>query len=92
MTTAKERMYRLKDSLRCSVFEDGGVVFDLESRACNEINRSAARIIGYLSRANALVGVIEAVRLEFDSPPSTIEKDLIDFIENLVRKGWLDVQ
>ena len=92
MTTELDRVYRLNDSLRWCAFEDGGVVFDLESRGCGEINGTAARIIGYLGGEKALGEIIEMVRSEFEPPPATLENDLIDFIEDLVRKGWLDVR
>ena len=92
MTIAIHRVYRLKDSFRFSTFEDGGVVFDLESRACHEINRSAAQIISHLNGEKSLRGLIDEVSSEYASPPEVIEKDLIDFVENLFKKGWLDEQ
>ena len=92
MTTATDRVYRLNDSLRFCVFEDGGVLFDLESRACHEINSSAAQIIERLKKGSALAELIEAVNSQFDSPPAAVEKDVVDFVEDLVRRGWLYVQ
>ena len=92
MTATTDQLYRLKASLRLCSFEDGAVVFDLESRACREINRSAALVLGHLIGGKTLEEIVAAVEAEFDRPPDSIRNDLIEFIKDLVRRDWLHVE
>ena len=91
MVPETDERYRLKDHLLLRVFEDGGVVFDLDSRVCHEINRTAGRMLQYLNGEYELDTVAEILAAEFDAPSHAVEKDLRGFISDLIERGWIDV-
>jgi hypothetical protein len=84
--------YRLKEHLLLRVFEDGGIVFDLDSRACHEINHAAGRMLQYLSGEYGLDTVAATLAAESEESVDAVKRDLLEFIDHLVEKSWVDIQ
>jgi len=85
-------VYYFNDAVLLAVFEDGGVVFDSRSRRCHEINESGAQILSLLDGRRNIKDVIHEVSARFEEPEDRVRKDLDLFLEELIRKGWLDVR
>lgn len=85
-------VYYFKDAILLAVFEDGGVVFDSRSRRCHEINQSGVQILKLLDGHKNIKEVVHEVSAIFGEPEDKVGKDLDLFLEELIRKGWLDAR
>lgn len=85
-------VYYFNDAVLLAVFEEGGVVFDSQSRRCHEINESGAQILNLLDGRRNIKDVVHEVSARFGEPEDRVRKDLDLFLEELIRKGWLDVR
>jgi hypothetical protein len=85
-------IYYFKDAILLALFEDGGVVFDSRSRRCHEINESGAQILKLLDGRRNIQEVVHEVSANFGEPEDRVRKDLDLFLEELIRKGWLDAR
>jgi hypothetical protein len=86
------QVYYFSDAILLAVFEDGGVVFDSRSRRCHEINDSGAQILNLLDGRRNIKEVAQEVSVIFGEPEDRVRKDLDIYLDELIRKGWLDVR
>ena len=83
------RVFGLKGSVLLAVFEDGGVIFELESRVCHEINRSGAQILHLLDGKRNIDEVIEILAGILSESKAVLRKDVTVFLNDLVKRGWV---
>jgi hypothetical protein len=86
------QVYYFKDAILLAVFEEGGVVFDSRSRRCHEVNDSGAQILNLLDGRRNIREVVHEVSARFGEPEDRVRKDLDIYLDELIRKGWLDVR
>ncbi|MDD5084856.1 MAG: PqqD family protein [Candidatus Omnitrophica bacterium] len=55
-------------------------------------NRVATRIWELADGGKTVAEIIDEIKNEFDASPETIERDVAEFIENLISKGLLEKQ
>lgn len=87
-----QHLYYFNAGILLAVFEEGGVVFDSRSRRCHEINDSGAQILNLLDGRRTIGAVVRKVSARFDEPEDRVRKDLDIYLDELIRKGWLDVR
>ena len=85
-------VYYFKEAILLAVFEEGGVVFDSRSRRCHEVNDSGAQILNLLDGRRNIKDVVHEVSARFGEPEDRVRKDLDIYLDELIRKGWLDVR
>jgi hypothetical protein len=87
----ENRVFCLKDSVLLAVFEDGGVLFELESRVCHEINRSGAQILHLLDGRRNIDAVVEILVGMLSESKEMLRKDVAVFLNDLIKRGWVYV-
>jgi hypothetical protein len=85
----ENRVFCLKDTVLLAVFEDGGVIFELESRVCHEINRSGAQILHLLDGRRNIDEVIEILVGILSESEEMLRKDVAVFLNDLIKRGWV---
>jgi hypothetical protein len=93
-TTVEEienRVFYLRDTVLLAVFEDGGVIFELESRVCHEINRSGAQILRLLDGRRNINEVVEILVGILSESEEMLRKDMALFLNDLIKRGWVYV-
>ena len=83
------RVFCLKDTVLLAVFEDGGVVFELDSRACHEINRSGSQVLKLLDGSRNIDDVVEILAGMLSESDEMLRKDLDLFLNDLIKRGWV---
>lgn len=87
----ENRVFCLKDTVLLAVFEDGGVIFDLESRFCHEINPSGAQILHLLDGRRNIDAVVEILVGMLSESKEMLRKDVAVFLNDLIKRGWVYV-
>ncbi|UCH23588.1 MAG: PqqD family protein [Deltaproteobacteria bacterium] len=85
----ENRAFCLKDSVLLAVFEDGGVIFELKSRFCHEINRSGAQILHLLDGRKNIDEDVEILAGMLSESKEILRKDVAVFLNDLIRRGWV---
>lgn len=83
-------IYRLKEDVLMANFDGCGVLFDLETRRCIEINRTGMDVIAHLDGRNPLSRIIARLADEYDQPHECLQKDLQHFVELLLERNMID--
>ncbi len=83
------QVFCLKDSVLLAVFADGGVVFELESRVCHEINRSGAQVLNLLDGSRNIDDVVEILAGMLSESEEMLRKDVDLFLDNIIKRGWV---
>ena len=84
------QIYSLKEEVLIADFGESGVLFDLDSRRCVELNRTGIEIIGYLNGHDPLSRVKDRLAVDYDQPEDRMERDLAQFIESLLERNLID--
>jgi hypothetical protein len=85
----ENRVFCLKDTVLLAVFDDGGVIFELESRVCHEINRSGAQILQLLDGRKNIDDVVEILARTVSVSKERLRKDVAVFLNDLIKRGWV---
>jgi hypothetical protein len=88
---SQNQMFCLKDSILSAVFEEGGVVFDLDSRACHELNQTGAQILSLLDGRRRIDDVVSLLAEMLNASKETIKEDTEVFLKDLIGRGWVYV-
>ena len=75
-----------------AVFDEGGLVFELESRVCHELNATGAQILMLLNGSRDVREVIQAFALKCGQPAKALRKDFDIFFDSLIDRGWVYVK
>jgi len=87
----ENQIFCLKDSILSAVFEEGGVVFDLNSRACHELNQTAAQILRLLDGKRRIDDIVSLLAETLSESKKTIRKDTEVFLKDVIGRGWVYV-
>ena len=71
-------------------FEAAGILFDLRSRGCLELNRTAVEVIGHLNGHNTLGQIISRLAEVYELSEEDLQKDLESFMAILHERNLLD--
>ncbi|MBN1848236.1 MAG: PqqD family protein [Deltaproteobacteria bacterium] len=82
----------MKDHILFTGFEDGGVIFDLDTRVSCEINSTGVELLRLMDGQRELGEIIRMTAQIFEQPEERIEKDITRFLANLLERGWIYVQ
>jgi hypothetical protein len=88
---SQNQIFCLKDSILSAVFEEGGVVFDLDSRACHELNQTGAQILSLLDGRRRIDDVVSLLAEMLNASKETIREDTEVFLKDLIGRGWVYV-
>ena len=70
----------LKDHVVIAVFEDGGVAFNLDTRASYLLNRTGAMVLDLLDGQRDFGELIGTIAQIFQQPVGRIEEDITNFL------------
>ena len=88
----EEHIFHLKDDILCAFFEEGGVIFHLEDRVSYEINQTGASILVLLDGERDVGGLIQMIAREYGRQEEAVREDVMDFVQNLMKRGWVYVR
>jgi len=88
---SQNQLFCLRDSILSAVFEEGGVVFDLDSRACHELNQTGAQILSLLDGRRRIDDVVSILAEMLSESKETIKEDTEVFLKDLIGRGWVYV-
>jgi hypothetical protein len=71
-------------------FDAAGILFDLRSRLCLELNRTGIEVIGHLNGHDTLGQIIARLAISYGLPEAHLEKDIEGFIASLNERNLLD--
>ena len=89
MKYRENQIFCLKDPILLAVFEEGGVVFDLDSRACHELNTTGAQILNLLNGRRNIREVMQTFAKNNRQSIKVVEKDFDTFLGDLIERGWV---
>lgn len=92
MKTLEEHIFRLSDDILCAFFEEGGVIFHLEDRLSHVINRTGASIVALLDEERDVGSLIQMVAQKYGRDEEAVREDVMDFLKNLMERGWVYVR
>jgi len=73
-------------------FEEGGLVFDLKSRACCELNPGAILIISLIKNKKSIKEIFYTYADYYEQPEDILKEDFNIFLEDLIKRGWVHVE
>ena len=85
------QIFCLKDSILSAIFDDGGVVFELDSRDCHELNQTGAKILSLLDRRRSIEEVVLVLAEMLNESKEIIKRDTEEFLKDVVKRGWVNV-
>ena len=80
----------MKPNILLAEFDAAGILFDLGSRRCLELNRTGIEVIGLLNGTDTLGKIIAQLAALYDEPQAHLKKDLESFISMLTERNLLD--
>jgi hypothetical protein len=83
-------IYRLKKDVLLASFDGRGVLFDLKTRRCIEINQTGMDVIANLNGRNPLSRIIARLADDYDQPHECLQKDLQHFVGLLLERNMID--
>jgi len=92
MRILEKHVFCLKDDIRYALFEEGGVIFQLKDRVAHEINRTGASILVLLDGERDVGSLIRMIAREYGREEKAIREDVMDFLSNLMKRGWAYVR
>jgi len=92
MKVQKGNICSLKEHIIYASFDEGGVVFNLEDRVTHELNRTGALVLDLLDGKRDLRDLVRAFSLKCGQSEDVIKNDIIDFLQNLMERGWVYVR
>ncbi len=84
--------FSIKASVLVARFKEGGVAFDLESRACCELNQTALLLLSLIDGNKSLKDVFHSFAKKCDQPEDVISNDFHRCFADLIKGGWVDVK
>ena len=92
MKILEEHILILRDDIVYASFEEGGVIFHLENRVSHEINQAGARILDLLDGERDVGGLIQMIAQEYGRQEEDVREDVMGFVQNLMKRGWIYVR
>jgi hypothetical protein len=89
MTTGQP-VYTLSGQILFALFEDGGVIFNLETRESNRLNPTAAQVVALIDGHRDVNAIIAALAAENGGDIQVIRKDVESFLKAIANRGWID--
>jgi hypothetical protein len=83
-------IYSLKENVLRATFDTAGILFDLRSRCCLELNRTGIEIVDHLNGREPLALIIARLADVYGHPRALVQKDLESFIAILQERDLLD--
>jgi hypothetical protein len=83
-------IYTLKENVLRATFDTAGILFDLRSRRCLELNRTGIEIVDHLNGREPLGLIIARMATVYGHPRALVQKDLESFIAILQERDLLD--
>lgn len=83
-------IYRLKDDVLLAEFDTAGILFDLRSRRCLELNPTGLEAIGLLNGHDTLRQIIARLAAVYGQPEAHLQKDFEVFFTMLKERDLLD--
>ena len=90
MTIDKRRCFKKNPQIICKESGGGRVLVDPYRRTLVELNPVAGGIWEMLDGACPVSGVIDALRDDFEVDPAALEKDVLAFLRELVRREMIE--
>jgi hypothetical protein len=85
-----DAVYTLNENVLMAEFDTAGILFDLRTRRCLEINQMALEVIGCLSGRDALGQIIARLAAEYRQPEANLQHDLTNFMARLLERNLID--
>ena len=85
-------IFCLRDDILYAVFEEGGVIFNLEDRVSLLVNQTGTGILDLLDGERDVKELARTLAGMYEQPEKAIKEDITDFLLNLMRRGWVYVK
>ena len=92
MNTSGDSIYRLKGHILFAMFEEGGVIFNLDDRMSYVLNQTGACIIHLLDGKRDINKIIQDFAQDYGMPAESVYGDAMDFFKNLIERGWVNAK
>jgi len=92
MKVQKGHICSLKEHIIYASFDEGGVLFNLEDRVTHELNLTGAGVLDLLDGRRDLQDLVRAYSLKCGQSEDVIKNDIIDFLQDLMERGWVYVR
>lgn len=85
-----QAIYALHDHVLLAEFENAGILFDLRSRRCLELNRTGVQVIGWLNGRDTFGQIIARMAEDYGQSETRLQNDLESFIAMLAERNLVD--
>jgi hypothetical protein len=87
----KDACFALRPDVRYRPMPSGGMLVNLSTGACFELNRVGADLWARLAAGTTLAGAIAALREKYDATPDVIEADFLRLCGALLAEGLVEL-
>jgi len=89
-TVAPGSLWKLAEPMLFASFGQGGIVFNLDTREVHRLNPTGASVLGLLDGRRDVGAIIEALSRENEAPRETVAADVERFLEDIMKRGWIN--
>jgi hypothetical protein len=82
----------IRNHILVAAFEEGGVVFDVNSRQSHMINGTGADILGLMDGQMTFKTLVNELNTQYEKDEAEIRDDMEHFIADLIQRDWIDVK
>jgi len=83
-SSSSSSQFRISESVREIVNEDGAVLLDMKQGLCFSINPSGTRIWELVKKGCSVDEIEDALQAEFDVSRAQIKQDIREFVQKLI--------
>ncbi len=80
------------DDILMQELEDEAVILDLNSENYFSLDDVGTRMWQLFTSNETIQDAYDHLLAEYDAPPETLKKDLIDFVQRLEQKGLISIE
>ena len=88
----EDNVFCLNDHILFTMFEDGGVVFNVQNRKSYLLNRTAAGTINFLDGKRNIKEIICKLAQIYEEPEELVKNDIEIFFKDLIERDWIHVK
>jgi hypothetical protein len=83
-------MHKVSDSIRSTHGQDGAIVLDIRQGQMFNLNLVGSRILELLESGSTDEQIVGVISREFNAGIETVQKDLVEFLEELKARKLVD--
>ncbi len=85
-----QQAYVLSPQILFAAFQDGGVMFNLDTRESHCLNPTAANVVALLDGRHSVSAIIDSLAVENGVKNAAVKTDVVSFLKDIINRGWIN--